>query len=182
MGEVTSHQYICGYCGNKVASSQGYHTQDTPGGLFAYVYVCPHCKKPSFIHAHVQIPGVVPGNDVDHLPEDIAALYREARNAVSIGANTAAVLACRKLLMNIAVSKKAKEGESFISYIDYLANEGYIPPNGRDWVDHIRSKGNEATHEIKLMGKDDAEDLISFAEMLLKFIYEFPNRVPRKTT
>jgi hypothetical protein len=48
-------------------------------------------------------------------------------------------------------------------------------------VDHIRKKGNEATHEIALMGQADAEELIGFTEMLLKFIYEFPARVPPST-
>lgn len=80
--------------------------------------------------------------------------------------------------MSIAVSQGAKAGDSFISYVEYLANNGYVPPNGRGWVDHIRKKGNEATHEIVLMTREDAHDLISFAEMLLKFIYEFPSRVP----
>ena len=45
-------------------------------------------------------------------------------------------------------------------------------------MDHIRKKGNEATHEIALMTAQDATELISFAEMLLKFVYEFPARVP----
>lgn len=74
----------------------------------------------------------------------------------------------------------AKEGESSLAYVEYLAKAGYVPPNGRAWVDHIRSKGNEATHEIKLMSTSDATELIAFAEMLLKFIYEFPNTVPPK--
>lgn len=82
--------------------------------------------------------------------------------------------------MNIAVAQDAKEGASFISYVTYLADKGFVPPNGRGWVDHIRDKGNEANHEIKLMAQQDAEELISFLEMLLKFIYEFPNRVPAK--
>ena len=80
--------------------------------------------------------------------------------------------------MNIAVSLGAEEEESFLFYVEYLASKGYVPPNGRGWVDHIRKKGNEATHEIALMVKSDAEELILFTEMLLKFIYEFPNRVP----
>ena len=49
-------------------------------------------------------------------------------------------------------------------------------------VDHIRKKGNEANHEIVLMEKEDAEDLLVFSEMLLKFIYEFPKRVPPSVT
>ncbi len=80
--------------------------------------------------------------------------------------------------MNIAVQQGAKEGLKFIEYVEYLAANGFIPPNGRGWVDHIRKKGNEATHEISLMGLADAEELVAFSEMLLKFVYEFPSRVP----
>ena len=80
--------------------------------------------------------------------------------------------------MNIAVSLGAKPGEPFASYVEYLAAAGYVPPNGRGWVDHIRKKGNEATHEIVIMQQQDAQNLLLFSEMLLKFIYEFPKKVP----
>lgn len=84
--------------------------------------------------------------------------------------------------MHIAVAQKADAGKSFVEYVEYLADQGYVPPNGRGWVDHIWIKGNEANHEIRLMAKPDAEELISFAEMLLKFVYEFPQRVPKPKT
>ncbi len=80
--------------------------------------------------------------------------------------------------MNIAVNLKAPSGLKFIEYVEYLAQNGYVPPNGQGWVDHIRTKGNEATHEIILMSSGDAHELIDFAEMLLKFIYEFPKKIP----
>ena len=143
-----------------------------------FVYIRPHCGGPSFILGPKQVPGVAPGNSVAHLPPDIESLYNEARQAVSVNAFTASVLACRKLLMNIAVNHGAKEGATFVSYVEHLANTGFVPPNGRAWVDHIRSKGNEATHEIRLMGSAEAHELVSFAEMLLKFIYEFPAKIP----
>ena len=79
--------------------------------------------------------------------------------------------------MNIAVEKGDTPGKRFIVYVDYLAANHYIPPGGEEWVDHIRDKGNEATHEILLMNKEDAETLIEFTEMLLKFVYEFPAKV-----
>lgn len=124
------------------------------------------------------MPGVVPGNEVSHLPPKLDQLYREARNCCGVSAFTASVLASRKMLMNISVEQGAQEGKSFIDYVNYLAASGFIPPHGRGWVDHIRKKGNEATHEIALMSQADAEELIAFTEMLLKFIYEFPARVP----
>lgn len=175
---LRSHKYTCGFCGYLVASSSGYYTADRVNNEQGFIYLCPHCGKPSFVHGTRQIPGVAPGGKVEHLPPDIESLYNEARRAVSVSALTAAVLACRKLLMNIAVNHGAKEGATFISYVEHLASAGFVPPNGRAWVDHIRSKGNEATHEIRLMQSNEATELIAFAEMLLKFIYEFPSKIP----
>lgn len=80
--------------------------------------------------------------------------------------------------MNISVSLGASEGLKFIEYITYLSDKGYVPPNGKHWVDHIRKKGNEATHEIALMTEADARELLQFIEMLLRFIFEFPMLVP----
>jgi hypothetical protein len=80
--------------------------------------------------------------------------------------------------MNVAVSQGAKAGDPFASYVQFLADKGYVPPNGKHWVDHIRTKSNEANHEVVLMSKEEAEILITFVEMMLKFIYELPNVIP----
>ena len=80
--------------------------------------------------------------------------------------------------MHIAVEANAKANQSFLDYVNYLATNGYVPPNGKGWVDYIRTRGNEANHEIVLMGRDDAMALVGFVEALLKFIYELPNMVP----
>lgn len=171
---IGSLQYTCGHCGNIIATHVGFYSNNNQ-----QIYICPHCDQPTHIDAYDhQYPDVAPGNDVNHLPEELGLLYKEARNCVAASAYTGSVLLCRKLLMNIGVKQGAEEGKSFIHYVNFLADQGYIPPNGRGWVDHIRKKGNEATHEIALMSKADCEDLIAFSEMLMKFIYEFPNKVP----
>ena len=77
--------------------------------------------------------------------------------------------------MNVAVRQGAPENQSFMSYVTYLDEKGYVPPNGKKWVDAIRQKGNEANHEIRLMGEKDARNIIRFSEMLLRFIFEMPN-------
>lgn len=175
IADIHSQTFVCGFCGNGVASSKGFSAPEER----REIYVCPHCGEPTYIDEHGnRIPGVAPGVEVASVPEQLDSLYREARNCVAIGSHTSAVLTCRKILMNIAVAQGAEEGKSFISYVEHLADSGYVPPNGKGWVDHIRRKGNEATHEIDLMSQSDAEELISFIEMLLKFIYEFPARVP----
>jgi hypothetical protein len=154
--------------------------QSVPNG---YIFICHFCHSPTFFDAKSkQTPGASYGNAVSHIPDStVEALYDESRDCMKVSAYTAAILCCRKLLMNIAVSRGAQQNLKFIDYVNYLSDQGYVPPNGKAWVDHIRSKGNEATHEIKIMNKDDAEDLIGFSEMLLKFIFEFPGKIAAKT-
>jgi hypothetical protein len=96
---------------------------------------------------------------------------------MKVNAYTAAVMCCRKLLMNVAVSEGAKEGLKFSQYVKYLADEGHIPPKVTKWVDYIRNKGNDANHEIEIMAREDAERLIKFSEMLLRIMYEYPAEV-----
>lgn len=169
--------FTCGHCGESVSSNDGYFASGTKKGW--KILLCHHCGCPTFFdHNDNQVPGSLAGNEVSHLPQNIHALYNEARNCCTVNAYTASILACRKLLMNISVEQGAKEGLSFVDYIDFLAENGYIPPNGKGWVDHIRKKGNEATHEIAIKTQDEAEQLITFAEMMLKFIFEFPAKHP----
>ena len=82
--------------------------------------------------------------------------------------------------MHVAVAKGATAGQTFASYVDYLSTNHYISPDAKDWVDHIRNKGNEANHEIVIMNADDAKDLLGFCEMLLKTIFEFPAVIKKK--
>ena len=174
--------FRCGFCDREVASDTGYVAHSNDRGrrfLIANVRICPRCSQPTYFISDKQVPNVTPGNDVANVPNDVRALYQEARMCIAANAPTAAVLTCRKLLMNIAVAEKASTGQSFLDYVAYLSDKGFVPPNGKHWVDHIRKKGNEANHEITLMTKDDAIELVEFCEMLLKFIFEFPNRVPR---
>lgn len=162
--------FQCGYCGLHVASDRGYFSNYT-----ATIFLCPKCDQPNYFnHSEEQHPLPAPGNPVEHLPDDVGALYEEARRSVTVGAFTASILCSRKLLMNIAVSHGSAQGLTFVKYIEDLAAKGFVPPNGKAWVDMIRTKGNEATHEIAQMSQADAEQLIKFSEMLLRFIYEFP--------
>jgi hypothetical protein len=179
VGSIGSREFTCGFCGYLVASDRGYYAGQKIDGLDGRIFVCPHCSKPTFFLGETPTPGVAPGQDVEHVPKDLHALYDEARRSVSVSAYTASVLASRKMLMNIAVANGGEAGLTFVDYVAFLADKNFVPPNGRGWVDHIRKKGNEATHEIALMSQADAMELIAFVEMLLTFIYEFPARVPK---
>jgi len=172
--DLPARRYTCGFCGNKVATKAGFaaHTQGH------FIYICPFCSKPTYFGPD-QVPGVAYGDDIERLPDDIAKAYAEARRCMSVSAYTAATLICRKVLMHIAVAEGDTPGKSFAQYVEYLEAKGFVPPNGREWVDHIRKKGNEATHEIPEIAQRDAQELITFLAMLLTFIYEFPARLSK---
>ena len=174
---VSGVNYVCGFCGAYVAPNRGYFAEvaygDTP-----WILICPNCQNPTFRFGEVQVPAPVYGNKVSHVPTEVCSLYDNARRCMSVSAYTAAVLVCRKLLMHIAVEKNAPEGKSFLEYVEYLCEKGYVPPDGKGWVDHIRTRGNEANHEIAEVSRTDAEALISFSEMLLRFVFELPARIP----
>lgn len=182
LSSIHAQTWVCGYCGDKVSSDRGYFAGPQPdggGGAISFIRICPSCLGPTvFTRGGKHFPGSMPGNDVANVPEKLERLYREARASVAAGAHTGAVLICRKMLMSIAVEQGADEGKRFITYVEFLSNQGYVPPNGKVWVDYIRQRGNEATHEIELMEEEDSVALITFVEMLLRFIYEFPNMVP----
>jgi len=176
-------RYTCGYCGTDTTPSSGWET-NVLNKFQGYVLICTYCNKPTFVETHFAkiistTPSTMMGKEIEGLPDDVHALYDEARKCSSVGAYTAAVLTCRKILMHVAVEKGAEEGKSFIDYVDFLAEKGYIPQDGKGWVDHIRSKANEANHEIQIMQTNEADDLITFTEMLLRLVYEFKNRLEK---
>ena len=182
MQDLQNCLFVCGFCNTKVSSVKGYtlgQHGDGSGVQIGAVYLCPNCGGPSFFAPDKrQFPSPALGGPVQHVPGDLNALYEEARRCTSQNCYTAAVLLCRKILMNVAVEQGASEGLKFIEYVSFLSDKGYVPPNGKHWVDHIRKKGNEATHEIALMSDADAKELLGFIEMLLRFIYEFPKMIP----
>ncbi len=183
--DIGSHSYQCSHCGKPLASDKGYSgVRQTPfGNKTEYICVCHFCHKPTYIDMDgKQYPGVAFGNSIDGIDDpSVKSLYEEARNCASVNAFTASAMACRKILMNIAVAKGAKENLKFVQYVQFLANNNFVPPDGKEWVAHIKDKGNDANHKIEIVSKEDGEELLYFTEMLLTFIYAVPARFKKAT-
>jgi hypothetical protein len=181
-GGFGTNRFKCGYCDHRVAASEGYWCVGKYDSLDSTIAICPECNRPTYFERHQQtMPLPAFGEKVPNINDsNVEALYEEARGCTAHGSFTSAVMLCRKLLMHIAVQQGAEQNLSFVAYVEYLDAKGYVPPNGKDWVDQIRSKGNEANHEIRLMAPGDAKNMVRFSEMLLRFIYEMPNMLKDK--
>ena len=169
--------FTCGFCSKNVAPSIGYINNDANNNAIAFIVICPNCDSPTYFDKYkIQFPKVRLGEEVQGISDaGVESLYNEARDCTSVGAYTSVVMTCRKILMNLAVQHDAKENQSFVYYVEFLAEKGYVPPNGKPWVDEIRKKGNDANHEIRIMTEPEAKQILKFVEMLLRFNYEFPS-------
>lgn len=181
--EIPPRAYVCGYCGKEVGPNAGYlgeaRERDTGNQKpRVYLYVCSRCNQPTFfdVDGH-QWPGAAFGAEVQELPDGVRDLYGEARRAMSVSAPNVAVMACGKILMNVAVQEGAKKNQSFQYYVEWLVENHYVPPKGEGWIDHIRLARNDANHEIELIAEEQARQILSFTELFLKFVYEMPARV-----
>lgn len=178
--------WICGYCGQGVGGDAGFTCKDldlpNSYGVGSKIYICPNCGKPTFFDLRDrQYPLPKFGKRFDHLPDDIRGLYDDICKSVSAGAYTASVLASRKMLVHIAVQEGASDKMTFKQYVEYLDSEHVVPRSAKGWVDFIRSKGNEATHEIVMAEKDEAEAMATFIEQILFSVYEFPAMLPSES-
>lgn len=174
ISQVRDQYYTCGHCGvHTAASGQYFGTNPVDDKDFHRILICSGCSLPTYLSNEMQVPGSLEGRNINHLPEEVESLYKEARLCLTVNAFTSSVLACRKLLMNISVNEGAEEGKNFVFYVDYLATGNFIPPKSRVWVDSIRKQGNEATHSITPKTKEEASKLIKLVELILIFNYEF---------
>ncbi len=113
------------------------------------------------------------------VPVDVSAYYDEARRCMSVGAYNAAVMLCRVMLMHIAVDRGCAKDAPFAHYVGWLAENNFLPPGGKDWVDRVRTEGNRVNHKLSTATLQGARLMIDFVAMLLRFIYEFPEKLKR---
>ena len=114
---------------------------------------CISCFSGHVDNATAISPGVRPLDIPSVLSGDDLSAWTEALDCLSVGANTAAVMMCRKLLFHIAVAHKLPEKDG----------------SGR------------AKHEIPSTTAEQAMDLALFTRQLIRLAYELPAMVAEHT-
>ena len=177
MFEVEPKDWTCGKCGSNVAASIGYSTHTAPT---MSVLPCPQCGTPSWFIGDEHIsPRPMPGAPIADLPDDIAAIYEEARTAIGGRAFTAAVLLFRKMLVHLSHAQTGLEKGTFKQHVDALCAKAILPPNASEWLHFVRDEGNEVTHELVTATEGQAMTLLKVAIHVLRTIYEVPAEVAR---
>jgi DNA-directed RNA polymerase subunit RPC12/RpoP len=169
--------YTCGHCGRRVGGFIIAHRN------YDYWLMCPHCDAGTIVNTSYtysfQYPQIPYGPDLEGLPERIEEAYNEVRRSMSARAFVGAELLCRRILMHVAVDKGATEGETFVSYIDHIENQGFITPPMKPWVDLIRQHGNEATHTLDEPDEERAKHTVDFTAELLRIVYTMDHQAKK---
>jgi HEPN domain-containing protein len=125
-------------------------------------------------------PGSMPSSMPSHVGAPLDRYYSQAAESLQSGHYDASGAMSRKV---VDVSTQQKLGEDSKKYgnirdrIDAMAAKSLLTPELKDWAHQIRLGGNDAAHDEDPYTKEEAEDLLSFAELYLTYVYSLPGRL-----
>jgi hypothetical protein len=114
----------------------------------------------------------------EHLPPDVERVYLQAeRNFPTPGNEEAAGTMYRKAL-DIGLKKIDPSATGLLkTRIKKLAADGKVTSDIADWSNHVRDLGNEAAHDEDPPTRTELEDLRSFTEMVMRYLFTLPAMV-----
>ena len=130
-------------------------------------------------------PVPAPSKIPEYLPAPLGRFYKQAADASKRGDWDASGSMSRKAidvstkmqLAKILDEAKAKSHKTNFSRINALGAAGAITSDLQDWAHHVRVGGNDAAHDEDPFEKEEAEDLLSFTELYLVYVYTLPGRL-----
>jgi Domain of unknown function (DUF4145) len=174
----------CGNCGADQMIVVGITNSAVPNDGYMKPHVqwlrCIRCFHGVVVNGEQISPAVMPLDNPDGVPKDDLAAWQEVRGCLSVGAHTAAVMMCRKLLFHVAVAHGLSEknekdkAPTFAEALNHLESEGVFTKSMRPWVARIKDVGNEANHELSGVTQAQALDIAKFTQYLMKLAYELP--------
>ena len=149
------------------------HGQASPGK-------CPSDPEALGFIATNRYPGEMPSNLPSDIPTPLDRYLSQAMEGIQSGHYDASGAMCRKV---IDVSTQKLLGEDSSKYgtiqkrIDALAVKNMLTPDLKDWAHQVRLGGNDAAHDEDPYTQDEAEELLSFVELYLTYVYSMPGRL-----
>ena len=123
------------------------------------------------------LPYSKPSSDI---PQEIADVYVEAMTTYYAQAPRATAVMLRITLEAITVKFDEKQGVLSIR-LKNMAQKGILQPQLAEWAKEIRLIGNVGGHfdPAESVSMDEAKQLLSFTEELLKYLFELPAELER---
>ena len=120
-----------------------------------------------------------PGTDaLAYTPENVALFFKEGMANTPRHPNAAGTM-FRKTLETALKEKFPKYEGTLYQRIQKAADNGKLACDMAKWAHHIRHLGNAAAHEEEPFSEDDARDLLSFTDLLLRYLYTLPGMLDK---
>jgi hypothetical protein len=115
------------------------------------------------------------------VPSDIADALAEAATALAAGCYRASAVMARRTLEAVTADQGESNG-TLATRLAALSSKGVLQPTLGDWAKEVRLVGNTGAHfdPIDTVPKEDAEQLLSFVQELLRYLYELPAELNRR--
>lgn len=115
------------------------------------------------------------------VPAEIASAFSEAATALSARCPRASAVMARRTLEAVTADQGQASG-SLHERLKALASSGVLLPTLSDWASEVRLIGNAGAHydPIETVSQEDAQQLLSFVQELLRYLYELPAELGRR--
>lgn len=115
------------------------------------------------------------------VPSEIADALAEAATALAAGCYRASAVMARRTLEAVTVDQGQTSG-TLAARLTALSSSGVLQPTLGDWAREVRLVGNTGAHfdPIETVQREDAEQLLSFVQELLRYLYELPAELNRR--
>lgn len=191
-GAFTAHRVTCPYCGAKgrfnLVSREERKAQTAHGGLYFDLWKCAECSNLIFVlwgtdgglHQYEVFPPPkeLPAADPSW-PEPVARAYLQARKSLESESWDAAATMARRAIQAAVRHLGAKPGQ-FRDEIKELAGRGLLSASLVEWATEVRLLGNVGAHpdaEEPAVAREDAADVVTFAQYFLDFVYTIPRQI-----
>lgn len=110
------------------------------------------------------------------VPKPIRDTYDEAQRCLTVSSYTGAALLARRVVEGICAHLNA-QGRTLHDKLQFLKDDGVLDERLHQWSSLVKDIGNEGAHDTSdLVTREDAEEVLSFVEALLDYLYVYRMR------
>ena len=108
-----------------------------------------------------------------HTPEHVGRFFEQGMEILNRNFDAAGTM-FRKTLEAALKLRFPELNGNLVQRIDKAAKNGALTQHMAEWAHQIRRLGNEAAHEEEPFSEQDATDLRSFTDLLLRYLFTLP--------
>jgi HEPN domain-containing protein len=116
----------------------------------------------------------------EYLPSNINNFFSQAISALRSDNYDSSAMMSRKVLEVSVKTIHPESSGSLYLRIESLEREGLITNDLKEWAHIIREDGNESAHEEQPVTREFAEEILSFTELFLLYVFTMPGMVKER--